>query len=161
MKKLSASSLVLWALLSLSLIVLILFYCVGFGIQDTFNGEQYTAPQNTGLLIVWMYIMVILCVGSVFGFAIYKVIYNAKHKASVKIKAIDWAGPTLLATLVIIVISMLCASSTPIRIGGDILVDNTFDLKLTDTCLYSIYVLLIAAVLATGAAMTGLFKSKK
>ena len=105
--------------------------------------------------------MVILCIGSVFGFAIYKVIYNAKHKASAKIKAIDWAGPTLLATLVIIVISMLCASGESVRTGGDILYDNTFNLKLTDTCLYSIYVLLIAAVLATGAAMTGLFKSKK
>lgn len=161
MKKLSASSIVLWALIIISVIVLIMFYCFGYNNIDTIGTDTYTAPLQTGTLLVWLYILVILCAGSVFGFAIYNAIYNAKHKAVEKVKATDWASYVLLGTLVIVVISLLCAGGEPVRLGDNSLFENTGLLKLTEVCLFSIYVLVVLAILATAASMIGLFKTRK
>ncbi|MCQ2051265.1 MAG: hypothetical protein MJY74_03575 [Bacteroidaceae bacterium] len=161
MKKLSVSSIVLWALIIISVIVLLMFYCFGFGNIDTIGTNTYTAPMHTGTLIVWLYILVILCAGSVFGFAIYNAIFKAKHKSVEKVKATDWAGYVLLGTLVIVIISSICAGGAPVRLGDNSLFENTFLLKLSEVCLFSIYVLVVLAILATAASMIGLFKTRK
>lgn len=161
MKKLGVSSIVLLGLIVISVIVLIMFYCFGYGNIDTIGTNTYTAPTHTGALLVWLYILVILCAGSVFGFAIYNAIYSAKHKAVQKIQPTDWAGYVLLGTLVIVVISLLCAGGEPVRLGDNSLFENTALLKLSEVCLFSIYVLVVLAILATAASMIGLFKTRK
>ena len=76
-KKLSASQIVLWVLFILSAIVLVMFFGVGYDHQESFSGELLTAPIYTGLLIVWLYALVVICAGVVFGFGIAKSIKNS------------------------------------------------------------------------------------
>ncbi|MBO5812518.1 MAG: hypothetical protein J6Q97_04740, partial [Bacteroidaceae bacterium] len=79
-KKNNASSIVLAILFLLSAAVLVMFFCVGYGMQDTFNGNTYTAPQYTGLLLIWLYALVAICTASVFIFAIINGIKSLKYR---------------------------------------------------------------------------------
>lgn len=155
-KKVSPSQIALWVLLIISAIVLVLFYGVGYGTQETIGINTYTAPDNTGLLIVWLYALVILCAGVVFAFGIAK----AFRKKSKKTARTGLVGPVFLFMLVAIVVSYLISSTEPVRLGDKSQVTKVFDLKLTDTCLYSMYALLVVAVLSALLAMVGVFKAK-
>ena len=155
-KKVSPSQIALWVLLIISAIVLVLFYGVGYGTQETIGINTYTAPDNTGLLIVWLYALVILCAGVVFAFGIAK----AFRKKSKKTARTGLVGPVFLFMFAAVAVSYLISSTEPIRKGDGVLVKNIFDLKLSDTCLYSIYALSAVAIIVTLLAMIGVFKAK-
>ena len=96
-KKNNASSIVLAILFLVSAAVLVMFFCVGYGMQDTFNGNTYTAPQYTGLLLIWLYALVGICTASVFIFAIINGIKNLKYRKKGERK-ISFVAPVFLFT---------------------------------------------------------------
>ena len=155
-KKVSASQIALWILLIISAVVLIMFYCVGYGKEDVFNGNVYTAPANTGLLIVWLYALVIIGIGVVFVFGLAK----AFRKKSKKGARMGLVGPVFLFMFAAVAISYFISSAEPVRLGDLSLCEKVFDLKLSDTCLYSIYALLFVAIVSALLSMTGAFKAK-
>ena len=155
-KKISASQIALWVLLILSAVVLVMFFGVGYGKQDTFNGNVYTAPQYTGLLIIWLYALVIICAGVVFAFGIAK-LFTKKSKKSVRTGLV---GPVFLFMFAAVAVSYLLSSTTPVRLGDQSLCEKISDLKLADTCLYSIYALSAVAIIVALLAMCGAFKAK-
>lgn len=158
-KKNNASSIVLAILFLVSAAVLVMFFCVGFGMQDTFNGKTYTAPQYTGLLLIWLYALVGICTASVFIFAIINGIKNLKYRKKGERK-ISFVAPVFFFTVVAIVASYFLAGTDPIRLGDQSLFENVSLLKLTDVCLYSIYALVIVAILSALLSMIGVFKAK-
>ncbi len=155
-KKVSASQIALWILLILSAVVLVMFYGVGYGTQDSFNGNVYTAPTYTGLLIVWLYALVAIGIGVVFIFGLAK----AFRKKSKKASRTGFVGIVFLFMFAVIAVSYFLASGDPIRKGDGSLVENLFELKLTDTCLYSMYALALVAIVAALLSMVGAFKAK-
>lgn len=155
-KKVSASQIALWILLILSAVVLVMFYGVGYGTQDSFNGNDYTAPTYTGLLIVWLYALVAIGIGVVFIFGLAK----AFRKKSKKASRTGFVGVVFLFMFAVIAVSYFLASGDPIRKGDGSLVENLFELKLTDTCLYSMYALALVAIVAALLSMVGAFKAK-
>lgn len=155
-KKLSASQIVLWVLFILSAIVLVMFFGVGYDHQESFNGEPLTAPIYTGLLIVWLYALVVICAGVVFGFGIAK----AFRKKSKKAARTGLVGFVFLFMLAAVVISYFTASTDSVILGGGKICEDVFDLKLSDTCLYSMYALLLVAIIAALCSMIGVFKAK-
>jgi hypothetical protein len=158
-KKNNASSIVLAILFLVSAAVLVMFFCVGYGMQDTFNGNTYTAPQYTGLLLIWLYALVGICTASVFIFAIINGIKNLKYRKKGERK-ISFVAPVFFFTAVAIVASYFLAGTDPIRLGDQSLFENVSLLKLTDVCLYSIYALVVVAILSAFLSMIGVFKAK-
>lgn len=158
-KKFSASQIALWILLIISAVVLVMFFCVGFNNQETLNNSVYNAPQYTGLLLVWLYALVIICTGAVLVFAIVNGISAAKTRKK-GAKRTSLVGPVFLFMLAAIVVSYLLSSAAPVRLGDQSLFEEAFSLKLTDTCLYSIYALLVVSIVAAVLAMLGVFKGK-
>lgn len=155
-KKFNVSQIALCVLLILSAVVLIMFFGVGYGNEDVLNGNTYTAPQYTGLLIVWLYVLTILGVGVVFAFGLAKA-FRKKSKKSVRT---GFVALVFIFMFAVIAVAYLLSSSASIRLGDNSLCEDVFDLKLTDTCLYSIYVLSLVAIVAALLSMTGVFKAK-
>lgn len=158
-KQIKASGWAFGILCILSAIVLVLFYGVGFGNTEYLNGSNITSPTYTGLLIIWMYALVVLCAGAVLVFGIVNGIGSLKNKN--KGPRQGFVGIVFLVTLVIVVASIMLASAEPVRLGDESLVNQVSTLKLTDTCLYSIYALVVISVICTALSMVGVFKSKK
>lgn len=155
-KKFSVSQIVLWVLLILSAIVLIMFFGVGYNHTEIYNNEAMTAPINTGLLIIWLYALVIICACVVFGFGIAK----AFRKKSKKVARTSLVGYVFLFMLAAVVVSYFAASTDSLILGGGKICENLVDLKLSDTCLYSMYALLLVAIIAALCSMIGVFKAK-
>ncbi len=155
-KKVGASQIALWVLLILSAIVLVLFYGVGYGNQEFIGNNTYTAPANTGLLIVWLYALVIICAGVVFVFGLMKA-FTKKSKKGVRTGLV---GPVFIFMFAAVIVSYFLSSSKAVRLGDNSLFTKVADLKLADTCLYSMYALLLVAIVAALLAMVGAFKAK-
>jgi len=158
-KKFNASSVVLLILFVISAVVLVMFYGVGFGAQDTINNNVYTAPQNTGLLLIWLYALVAICAGAVFVFSIFNGIKNSRGKVKGEARK-SWVGPVFLATIVVIVVAYFLANTTPVRLGDNSLFEDATLLKLVDVCIYTIYALVLGSILCTVLSMIGVFKKK-
>lgn len=159
-KKIKASTWALGILFVLSAVVLILFFGVGYGDTMPIGGKNLTAPRFTDLLLIWIYVMVAICAGCVLVFGIANGIRNMKTKTAGS-KKTGFAGIVFLLTLVVVVVSYFMASTTPVRLGDDSLVETIWELKITDVCLYSIYTLVLASILCSVLSMLGIFKSKK
>ena len=159
-KQIKASSWALGILFIISAIVLILFYCFGYGNTTYSNGKNLTDPANTGLLIIWLYTLVGLCIVSVLGFGIAAAFRNMKTKSSGQ-KRTGFAGWVFVFTFALIILSYFLASTKPVTLGDNSIVDTTWVLKLSDVCLYSIYGLVIVSVLCSVLSMLGVFKAKK
>lgn len=155
-KKVSASQIALWILLILSAVVLVMFYCVGYGNTDYFNGASYTAPKNTGMLIVWLYALVVIGAGSVFVFGIAK-LFSKKSKNTTRTSLV---APVFIFMFAAIIVSYFLSSDIPVRKGDGKLEESVFNLKLTDTCLYSMYALALVSIASALLAMLGVFKAK-
>lgn len=159
-KQIKASKWALGILLILSAVVLVMFYGVGYGETEYLNSKNLTAPHYTGLLIVWMYALVAICAGAVLVLGIANGIKNMQYKT--KGPKTGFVGIVFLLTLVAVVVSYFLAKTDPVLLGDQkTLVDDVATLKLTDTCLYSIYALVVVSVICTLLSMLGVFKSKK
>ena len=152
MAKLSykASYYVFYVLIALTLLVLGLFFGVGY----TNPVGEYNAPENTETLMYFMYVMFGLCVlVTVLGaLAQFGISLKDNPKAAVK----SLLGLALFAVVLIIAYGM--SSADPLLMAsGETFTDASL-LKLSDMMLYSIYGLFTIAAVATILNLTGIFK---
>ncbi len=142
---------VMYAIFAVIIIVLALFYGVGY----TNPVGEYNAPQHTETLIYLMYILFGITVLSAVAAAIAQFI--AAFRDNVKNALKSLIGFVLLVALVLVTYAM--GSDAPVKTGDGVYSD-TFWLKITDMFLYSTYFLLGVAVLATLINLTGIFRKR-
>lgn len=159
-KQIKASKWALAILFVLSAVVLVLFFGVGFGNKTYLNGKNLTDPQFTGLLLIWLYSLVGICILSVLGFGIVAGIRNLKTKTAGQQRT-GFAGWVFIFTFVILVVSYFLSSTKPIRKGDGELVKTVWELQISDVCLYSIYALVVVSILCSILSMLGVFKARK
>ena len=160
-KQIKSSSWALGILFVLSAVVLVLFYGFGYGEREELNGSSLVAPHYTGVLLVWMYALVAICIGTILIFGVAAAFRNMRTKVKGQ-KRTSFAAIIFLLTFIIVGASYFIASTEPVLLGdGKTRVTDILDLKLSDVCLYSIYALLLISVFCSILSMLGVFKSKK
>ena len=159
-KQIKASKWVLTALFIISAVVLVLFYCVGYGDYIYSHEKKLTSPRYVDALIVWLYALVAICVGSVLAFGVAGAIKNLKVKTTSQ-RRTGFAGWVFFFTFILIAVSYFSASVAPVRLGDKSIVDTIWVLKLSDTCMYSIYVLVAVSLVCSVLSMIGVFKARK
>lgn len=142
---------ILYGLFILIAIVMLLFYCVGYSAATDSAGN--VMPANTDLVMYLMYAMLLVCFVVAVGGAILQ--FAASFKDNPKKAMRSLVGVLLL--VVVIVIAYALSSGDPIRTGEGLYTD-VFFLKLSDTCLYAMYCLLLVAFVSLITNMTGIFK---
>ena len=160
-KQIKASSWALGILFVLSAVVLILFFGVGYGNTTYSNGKNLTDPEFTGLLLIWLYALVGICILSVLGFGVAAAIRNLKTKTKGQQRT-GFAGWVFLFTFVAIAVSYFLADTTPVLLGdGKTYATDLTDLTLSDVCLFSIYALFAVSLVCAILSMCGIFKARK
>ena len=159
-KQIKASKWALAILFILSAAVLVLFFGVGYGNKTYLNGKNLTDPQFTGLLLIWLYSLVGICVLSVLGFGIVAGIRNLKTKTTSQQRT-GFAGWVFIFTFAILIVSYFLSSTDPVRKGDGTLVKTVWELQLSDVCLYSIYALVVVSIICSVLSMIGIFKARK
>ena len=152
MAKLSykASYYVFYVLIALTLLVLGLFFGVGY----TNPVGEYNAPENTETLIYFLYIMFGLCVLVTVLGALAQFGTSLKDNPKGAMKSL--LGLALFVVVLIIAYGM--SSDAPLMMAsGETFTDASL-LKLSDMMLYSIYGLFTIAAIATILNLTGIFK---
>jgi len=158
-KQIKAPSWILGILFVISAVVLVLFYGVGYGNTTFSNGKNLTDPEYTGLLLIWLYALVGICVLSVLGFGIVNGFRNLKTKTKGQQRT-GFAGWVFLFTFILIAVSYFMSSTTPVRKGDGELVKTAWELQITDVCLYSIYALVVVSIICSILSMLGVFKAR-
>ena len=155
MKASKIASIVYYVLLALSAVVLVLFFCVGFGNQESYSSGIYKSPQFTDLLMWWMYILVAICAVCTVAGAVTakggKVDSNMPAWGEILAKAGLWLFVPVLA------ITWFMGSKAPVATGTG-LYEDAFWLQATDAIIYTIYVLLGVTAVALIAGLSGIFK---
>ncbi len=140
---------VLYALFAIILVVLGLFYLVGY---NNPVGDM-NAPEHTDTLIYLMYALLIALVVITVIAAVAQFVASLKDNPKKAIKSL--IGLVVLAAVIVVSYSM--GSDQPV-IANEAPYTDAFWLKITDMFIYSIYILLGASALATVVNMTGIFK---
>ena len=155
MKASKIASIVYYVLLALSVVVFVLFFCVGFGNQESLPSGLYKSPQFTDLLMWWMYILVAICaVCTVVGAVTAKggkVDSQMPAWGNVLAKVGLWLFVPVLAS------TWFLGSKDPIMTGTGLYAD-AFWLQATDAIIYTVYVLLVVTAVALIASLSGMFK---
>ena len=163
------SKYVLMALLAVTLVLLGLFFFVGFDNEIVLPGQEkpLTDPQFLPALMWWMYILVIV---PIILILVYSFIGMAKKFADNPKEALKgFVGPFLAIALVVVayVIATSSVSNSleaiqngtvaPILINN-VVCEDTGAMVLTDALLYVQYVLFFITALATILSLTGVLK---
>ena len=141
---------IFYVLVALILVVLGMFFGVGY---NNPMGE-YNAPEHTETLIFLMYALFAICVlVTVLGsLALFVSGLKDDPKGAVKsILAVILFAAVLGGTYAI-------GSAEPITMGDGKVFEDASMLKITDMMIYSIYLLLTVAGVATLVNLTGIFK---
>lgn len=101
-----------------------------------------TSETNTGLdaMLVWGVVMVVLAVVAVVVMPLLSVVQNPK---SAKRSMVG-----LGALVVVVLVSYLLATDEPIKLATGKVMDDSFDLKFSDTALWSLYIMSAGVVLS-------------
>ena len=158
MKASKIASIAYYVLLAISLVVFVLFFCVGFGREEAVASGFKKAPQFLGLLMYWMYALVAICTVCTVAGAVTskggKVDSNMPKWGEVLAQVGTWLFvPVLLVTYFL-------GDDTPIRMGTGELYESTFWLVATDAMIYTIYVLVVVTILALAVSLSGILKKK-
>ena len=155
MKASKIASIAYYVLLAISLVVFVLFFCVGFGREEAVASGFKKAPQFLGLLMYWMYALVAICTVCTVAGAVTskggKVDSNMPKWGEVLAQVGTWLFVPVL------VVSWFVASTDPIMTGTG-LYEDAFWLQVTDAIIYTVYVLLGITAVALFASLTGIFK---
>ena len=155
MKASKIASIVYYVLLALSAVVLVLFFCVGFGNQESYSSGIYKSPQFTDLLMWWMYILVAICaVCTVAGAVTAK---GGKVDSNMPAWGETLAKVGLWLFLPVLAITWFMGSKAPVMTGTGIY-EDAFWLQATDAIIYTIYVLLGVTAVALIAGLSGVLK---
>ena len=141
---------IFYVLIALILVVLGLFFCVGY---NNPVGE-YNAPEHTETLLFLMYGMLGVCViVTVFG-SLAQFITGLKDDPKGAMKTLLFVG----LFVAVLVVSYSLGSDAPVVQGdGKEFTDATW-LKLTDMTLYAIYFLVAVASISTIVNLSGIIK---
>ena len=155
MKASKIASIVYYVLLALSVVVFVLFFCVGFGNQESLPSGFYKSPQFTNLLMWWMYILVAICgICTVVGAVTAK---GGKVDSQMPAWGDTLAKVGLWLFVPVLLITWFLGSKAPIMTGTG-LYEDAFWLQATDAIIYTVYVLLVVTVIALVASLSGVFK---
>ena len=155
MKASKIASIAYYVLLALSAVVFVLFFCVGFGNQESLPSGFYKSPQFTDLLMWWMYILVAICgVCTVVGAVTAK---GGKVDSQMPAWGDVLAKVGLWLFVPVLVITWFLGSKAPI-VTGTGLYEDAFWLQATDAIIYTVYVLLVVTAVALIASLSGMFK---
>ena len=142
---------VFYVLIAIILVVLALFYGVGY---DHINEAQLNEPVNTPALMYLMYFMFFVCVAVTVIAAIVQIAASLRDNPTSTVKSL--LG--FVGLVVLLIITYAIGSDTPVMLGGSGTYDDATMLKVTDMFIYSTYVLLIIASIATLLNLFGVFK---
>ncbi|MGL4851677.1 MAG: hypothetical protein ACRC3Z_03365 [Phocaeicola sp.] len=140
---------VLYACIAVLLAVLAVFYFVGY---NNPMGE-YNAPEHTETLIYLMYGMFSVCVAATLFGAVAQFMAALRDNPKGAIKSL--VGIILLVAVLFVAYSL--GTDSAIMTGTGPYTD-AFWLKITDMLIYSIYFLLVVAVLGTLVNLSGIFQ---
>lgn len=145
------------ALIIASLVVFGMFFGVGY---ENMQGK-YNAPEHTGTLIVFMYVMAAICILATVLGALGGILSSMGGPKGVNItgvpdKAISVVSVVLLVA--IIIGSWAMASTEPLRLPNGNIFDDATLLVMTDTFIYSIYALMALTTLALIVNLSGIFR---
>ena len=157
MKAHRVSFFVFIALIIATVVVFGLFFGVGY---DNPQGK-YNAPEHTGTLIVFMYIMAAICILATVLGALGNTIASFGGPKGVNITGVPDRAVSIVSVVILIGIlvgSWAMASAEPLRLpNGSFFSDATL-LKISDLFCYSLYALLAVATLALIVNLSGIFK---
>ena len=139
-----------YVLIALSLLVLGLFFGVGY---NNPMGE-YNAPEHTETLIYFMYAMTAICVLVTVVGALLKFFAGLKDNPKGAVKTL--VALVLFAGVIVVCYGMASEEALTMADGSQF-TDVTW-LKLTDMMLYVMYFLLAVTGLATIVNLSGIFK---
>ena len=155
MKASKIASIVYYILIAVSAVVLVLFFCVGFGNQESLPSGFYKSPQYTDLLMYWMYALAAICgICTVVGAVTAK---GGKIDSNMPAWGKALATIGLWLFIPVMVVAWFMSNATPIMTGTG-LYEDAFWLQATDAIIYTVYVLLGVTALALIVGLTGIFK---
>ena len=155
MKASKIASIVYYILIAVSAVVLVLFFCVGFGNQESLPRGFYKSPQYTDLLMYWMYALAAICgVCTLVGAVTAK---GGKIDSNMPAWGKALATIGLWLFIPVMVVAWFMSNATPIMTGTG-LYEDAFWLQATDAIIYTVYVLLGVTALALIVGLTGIFK---
>ena len=137
--------------MAVSLVIIALFFFVGFGDTETINNSDMRAPQFTDALLYWIYALTAIAVLLVLVFSLISFGKNLKENPKGALKGV--LGVLLLVAL--FGVAYAFASDAPIYVNEKPLADSDGNpiaasaYILTDVLIYVQYTLLVACALAT------------
>ena len=149
--------------MAVSLAIIALFFCVGFGNTETINNNDMRAPQFTDALLYWIYALTGIAVVLVLVFSLISFAKNFKDNPLGAVKGL--LGLLLLVALFGVAYAL--ASEEPIIVNGKQLADSdgnpiaASSYILTDVLIYVQYALFAACALATGYGLLNISKPVK
>lgn len=129
----------------ISIIVMALFYLGGQASGEDLISADLSQPKYTDLVLYWCYILLIITVVVLIGFAISAFFKQLKESPK---KALS-GFLVLLGLAAMLIITFVIGDGTPLNIPGYSGTDNVPSmLKMTDMWLYSCYIMLVVTILA-------------
>lgn len=154
MKIQNISKYAMLGVMGLSAVVFILFFAIGW---DNFEGD-YVAPTCTGLLLVWMYVMV-AAAALLTVWSVVKGVQSTKGNDPAATTGVP-GGKVILGTVVLTIVSLVVGLLLGIGEADFTAADGTVTtggwVQVVDMFIWSIYILTVVAIVAVGVAMSGI-----
>ena len=141
---------IFYVLIALILVVLGLFFCVGY---NNPVGE-HNAPEHTETLLFLMYAMLGVCVIVTVVGSLAQFVTGLKDNPKGAMKSLLFVG----LFVAVLAVSYTMGSDAPVVKGDGTEFTDTGWLKLADMTLYAIYFLVATASVATIVNLSGIFK---
>lgn len=145
------------ALVVATIVVFGLFFGVGY---DNMEGK-YNAPEHTGTLLYFMYVMAIICVIVAVVGAIANTLASFGGPKGVSKTGVPDTAISVVSMVILVgtmVVSYIMASTEPLTLPNGSVFDNAALLVITDTFLYALYALLVFAAIGLIVNLSGVFK---
>ena len=141
---------IFYVLIALILVVLGLFFCVGY---NNPVGE-YNAPEHTETLLFLMYAMLGVCIIVTVVGSLAQFVTGLKDNPKGAMKSLLFVG----LFIAVLAVAYTMGSDAPVVKGDGTEFTDAGWLKLTDMTLYAIYFLVATASIATIVNLSGIFK---
>ena len=141
---------IFYVLIALILVVLGLFFCVGY---NNPVGE-HNAPEHTETLLFLMYAMLGVCVIVTVVGSLAQFVTGLKDNPKGAMKSLLFVG----LFIAVLAVAYAMGSDAPVVKGDGTVFTDAGWLKLTDMTLYAIYFLVATASVATIVNLSGIFK---
>ena len=159
-----ASRIVFYILMAVSLAIIVLFFFVGFGDTDIYNGNEMRSPMFTDALLYWIYVLTILAVVLVLVFSTSAFAKSLATNPKAAMKSVIG----VLAVVLLFVVAYALSSDAPIMVNDKPLSTSNDGTPvaasayiLTDVLLYVQYVLFAACALATVFGLLNITRAVK